>query len=453
MVLGTACGEKFTVDYGTAGSESTGGESTAGSGSGAAGATQPAGGSNGEGGEPSGTECTTVADCSNALSACSIPACVEGACVVTPAPEDTVCEDGRCDADGRCLADTCDSEQKDGDETGVDCGGSCALCPDGEGCGSGTDCLSGVCKDAKCQASACTDKVQNGSETGIDCGGSCPLKCALGQGCAETTDCAVASGERAESVRCVETKCVSTKPPADAGAPHYWQDFAPERLMANAASCPATDKVCLVGVKALYQMGGIGTNGAFKALTKELLFTPNGAVGGAGVFNGTTCLTRPGTDLSFPGVGSLTAMAWVRSTRPSAPWEGAIIGGLSHYFIAVDANPATQRFLAAVGTSQSSSFDYKSSTATAEIGAGQWHHVAATYDTATAKLLQYVDGKLVNTTTLSGNIPATAVAMYLGCRKDATVGQFFWGFLDEVALYRRAVSAAEIADYVNRTKP
>lgn len=459
-MLGTACGDAFTANEGAAGSDSNGGESTAGSsspssgtGSGAEGATLPVGGSDGAGGEPSGVQCATQADCGPAPSACLTPACVEGVCTHTPAAEDTECEGGTCDGDGRCLASTCDSDQQDGDETGVDCGGSCPLCPDGEGCASGTDCLSGVCSDAKCQASACTDKVKNGTETGVDCGGTCPLKCALGQGCAETADCAVPSGERAESVRCVESKCVSTKPPTEAGAPHYWQDFAPERLMAKAESCSATDKVCLVGVTSLYQMGGLGTNGAFKALTKEILFTPNGAVGGAGVFNGTTCLTRPGTDLSFPGVGALTAMAWVRSTRPSAPWEGAIVGGLSHYFIAVDANPATQRFLAAIGTSQASTFDYKSSTATAELGAAQWHHVAATYDTGAAKLLQYVDGKLVNTTTISGNIPATPVAMYIGCRKDATIGQFFWGNLDELALYRRALSAAELADYVHRTKP
>lgn len=38
---------------------------------------------------------------------------------------------------------------KNGDETGVDCGGSCVACP------------------------TCDDGIQNGDETGIDCGGSC----------------------------------------------------------------------------------------------------------------------------------------------------------------------------------------------------------------------------------------------------------------------------------------
>ena len=44
---------------------------------------------------------------------------------------------------------TCDDGIQHGDETGVDCGGSCAPC------------------------ATCDDGIQNGDETGVDCGGSC----------------------------------------------------------------------------------------------------------------------------------------------------------------------------------------------------------------------------------------------------------------------------------------
>ena len=47
---------------------------------------------------------------------------------------------------------TCDDGIQNGDETGVDCGGSCEPCMDMD---------------------TCDDGVQNGDETGIDCGGSC----------------------------------------------------------------------------------------------------------------------------------------------------------------------------------------------------------------------------------------------------------------------------------------
>src|SRR5690242_2058603 len=36
----------------------------------------------------------------------------------------------------------------------------------------------------------CTDGVKNGDETDVDCGGSCSNKCAVGKGCGTATDCA-----------------------------------------------------------------------------------------------------------------------------------------------------------------------------------------------------------------------------------------------------------------------
>jgi hypothetical protein len=40
-----------------------------------------------------------------------------------------------------------------------------------------------------CAAPSCSDNVQNGQETDIDCGGTCP-QCAVGQGCQVNGDCA-----------------------------------------------------------------------------------------------------------------------------------------------------------------------------------------------------------------------------------------------------------------------
>ena len=70
---------------------------------------------------------------------------------------------------------TCDDGVQNQDETGVDCGGSCPVACDGEGCVNGSDCISGVCVDEICAFSSCDDGVMNGDETGVDCGGNCPL--------------------------------------------------------------------------------------------------------------------------------------------------------------------------------------------------------------------------------------------------------------------------------------
>ncbi len=73
--------------------------------------------------------------------------------------------------------------------------------------------------------------------------------------------------------------------------------------------------------------------------------------------------------------------------------------------------------------------------------AGAWHHVAAVYDGTTAKV--YVNGAEKASGTPTGYVPSAGGAMYIGGRSD---GSFWWnGFADEVAVYNKALTAAEIA--------
>ena len=83
---------------------------------------------------------------------------------------------------------SCGDGQKNGNESDLDCGGSCAPCATGKRCGGPGDCQSGVCTASACAAPSCTDTVKNGDETDVDCGGACP-KCSGGKGCKVATDC------------------------------------------------------------------------------------------------------------------------------------------------------------------------------------------------------------------------------------------------------------------------
>jgi len=82
-----------------------------------------------------------------------------------------------------------DDGEKNLQETGIDCGGWCGLCPAGQGCIDRYDCESEVCTDFFCQEPSCEDEVLNGNETDMDCGGSCPA-CAAGENCLSADDCA-----------------------------------------------------------------------------------------------------------------------------------------------------------------------------------------------------------------------------------------------------------------------
>jgi len=90
--------------------------------------------------------------------------------------------------DGDGEPDTCSNDALDGDETDVDCGGSCAACDDGSACAAATDCASQVCAGSVCQAPRCDDQIQNGDEAGVDCGGSDCGFCQFSQFWAELDD-------------------------------------------------------------------------------------------------------------------------------------------------------------------------------------------------------------------------------------------------------------------------
>ncbi|MEZ4380568.1 MAG: fibrinogen-like YCDxxxxGGGW domain-containing protein [Nannocystaceae bacterium] len=89
------------------------------------------------------------------LGTCVAASCGDG--VVQEGVE--ACDDGNdVDADDcttQCLAPTCDDGLLSGDESDVDCGGSCeATCADGAMCAGGGDCGSGFCLDGACAVAA-----------------------------------------------------------------------------------------------------------------------------------------------------------------------------------------------------------------------------------------------------------------------------------------------------------
>ncbi|MBI3211028.1 MAG: LamG domain-containing protein [Candidatus Solibacter usitatus] len=72
-----------------------------------------------------------------------------------------------------------------------------------------------------------------------------------------------------------------------------------------------------------------------------------------------------------------------------------------------------------------------------------WTHVAMTFDSATGLQVAYVNGRAVNSTTSVGAILSTSRNVLIG-REDSTSPRYFNGLIDEVAIFNRALSAAEI---------
>ena len=87
----------------------------------------------------------------------------------------------------------CFDTQLSGDETDVDCGGSCTACLFEQSCADSDDCAVGLAcggDDGVCDYAACENTFKDEGETDQDCGGpECHTRCGEGDACIETSDC------------------------------------------------------------------------------------------------------------------------------------------------------------------------------------------------------------------------------------------------------------------------
>jgi len=80
---------------------------------------------------------------------------------------------------------------------------------------------------------------------------------------------------------------------------------------------------------------------------------------------------------------------------------------------------------------------------------GVWTHLAATYDGTTLRL--YVNGTQVSTLAIAGTILTSASQLKIG--GNSIWGEWFTGLIDEVRVYNRALTAAEIQTDMNTAIP
>ncbi len=85
----------------------------------------------------------------------------------------------------------------------------------GQGCVVSSQCCSQSCMAGTCQPT-CTDGIKDGNETGVDCGGGTCPQCPLGQGCAANNDCVATTACMAGMCVCAPGRANCNNNPADA---------------------------------------------------------------------------------------------------------------------------------------------------------------------------------------------------------------------------------------------
>ena len=162
-----------------------------------------------------------------------------------------------------------------------------------------------------------------------------------------------------------------------------------------------------------------------------------GKFGGALSFNGTTNLVTVADANSLDLTTGMTLEAWVQPTALGSLWRCVILkeqpSNLIYALYAGDGlgRPATDVFTTA---------DKGFSGPTA-LTLSTWVHLAATYDGTTQRL--FVNGVQVATMATTGAIRVSTGALRIGGNTSWT-NEGFAGLIDEVRVYNKALTAAEI---------
>jgi hypothetical protein len=186
-----------------------------------------------------------------------------------------------------------------------------------------------------------------------------------------------------------------------------------------------------------FDASGAGHTGTITGAT----WTPNGRIGGALLFNGTSGRVSVADAADLDLTTGMTLEAWVNPTTLSG-WRTVLMkerpGGLAYTLYAHDQSPHPAAYINLGGGD-------RSAIGQSALPLNTWTHLAATYDGAVLRL--YVNGVQVGSQATAGSLVATSGVLAIG--GNSVWGEYFAGTIDEVRVYNRALTAGEIqADMV-----
>ena len=178
-------------------------------------------------------------------------------------------------------------------------------------------------------------------------------------------------------------------------------------------------------------------NGNTGTITNAV-WSASGKYGSALSFNGSSSWVTILDSASLDLTNGMTVEAWVNPAATGSDWTAVALkerpNGLSYGLYATDgASKPPAGYVNTGGSDQHA-------TGTSLLAPSTWTHLATTYDGGLLKL--YVNGNLIRTTAVSGNIVEPGGPLRIG--GDSVWGEYFYGLIDEVRVYNMALTQPQI---------
>jgi chitodextrinase len=247
--------------------------------------------------------------------------------------------------------------------------------------------------------------------TGLACGKSYTL----------AVDAVDAGGNRSArtSVVASTSPCTDTTPPPSSPVAAYSFD--------NGSGTTVTD------------VSGGGNNGTISGAT----WTTAGKFGGSLSFDGVDDLVTVADAAALDLTTGMTLEAWIRP-GVSSSWRTIVTkeqSGNLVYGLFSSSDTSVPSGILSIGSSPTQDI-VRGST---PLPVSTWKHLAVTYDGAVMRL--YLDGAQVSTKSVTGAMPNSSGPLQIGGNK--VWPEWFQGQIDDLRIYGRALSAAEILADLN----
>ena len=171
-----------------------------------------------------------------------------------------------------------------------------------------------------------------------------------------------------------------------------------------------------------------------------------GKYGGALLFDGVDDRVRVADSNSLDLTTAATFEAWVYPTVALSGWRTIMQKEVDAYLFTASGGGSGNRPVSGGTFNGSCCTNVEAPSA---LTANTWTHLAATYDGS--QLRFYVNGTQVASTLVTGSYQVNGNPLWIG--GNAVYGEHFQGKLDELRIYSRALSPAEIQTDMNTSIP